>query len=162
MNYIKNIFKSSSMDTIPIELIDLIFGYIGNIRSWTLLFVCKKFYLLTKNKWNIDKYKFINDVAKTGEIELFKWSRQNGCEWDSDTCSYAAENGHLEVLQWARQNECKWDYSTCAYAAKNGHLEVLQWARQNGCEWDSNTYQNAINNKHFKVAEWCKDNECPI
>ena len=29
----------------------------------------------------------------------------NGCDWDEETCSEAAE-GHLEVLQWARQNGC--------------------------------------------------------
>ena len=47
------------------------------------------------------------------------------------------ENGHLEVLKWARENGCEWNSWTCAYAAQNGHLEVLKWARENGCEWDS-------------------------
>ena len=51
----------------------------------------------------------------------------------------AAQNGHLEVLQWARNNGCDWDSDTCACAAQNGHLEVLQWARNNGCDWDSDT-----------------------
>ena len=32
--------------------------------------------------------------------------QKNGCEWDSFTCSCAAENGHLEVLKWAKENGC--------------------------------------------------------
>ena len=39
--------------------------------------------------------------------------------------------GHLEVLKWARENGCQWDEWTCATAAEGGHLEVLKWAREN-------------------------------
>jgi hypothetical protein len=63
---------------------------------------------------------------------VLKWARENGCDWDSGTCSGAAENGHLEVLKWARENGCDWEEWTCSNAAENGHLEVLKWARQNG------------------------------
>ena len=45
----------------------------------------------------------------------------------------AAGRGHLEVLQWARANGCEWNEDTCSDAAEEGHLEVLQWARANGC-----------------------------
>jgi len=48
------------------------------------------------------------------------------------TCAMAASAGNLEVLKWARENGCQWDQSTCAYAAAGNHLEVLQWARENG------------------------------
>ena len=65
--------------------------------------------------------------------------RENGCDWDSNTCSYAAENGHLHIIQWVRQNGCDWDSDTCLNAASKGHLACLQWARENGCDWDSDT-----------------------
>ena len=42
----------------------------------------------------------------------------------------AARNGHLSVLKWARENGCEWNSWTCTYAAKNGHLDVLKWARE--------------------------------
>ena len=45
----------------------------------------------------------------------------------------AAFGGHLDVLKWARENGCEWDSWTCAYAAQNGHFDVLKWARENGC-----------------------------
>ena len=62
---------------------------------------------------------------------MLKWARENGCNWNSFTCSNAVENGHLEVLKWARQNSCEWDSFTCSCAAENGHLEVLKWAKLN-------------------------------
>ena len=45
---------------------------------------------------------------------------------------YAARNGHLSIIQWARQNGCDWDSGTCSAAARNGHLSILQWARKIG------------------------------
>ena len=49
----------------------------------------------------------------------------------------AAFCGHLDVLKWARENGCQWDSSTCRHAALNGHLDVLKWVWNNGCKWDS-------------------------
>ena len=37
---------------------------------------------------------------------MLQWAREKGCEWDEETCEYAAEGGHLEVLRWARANGC--------------------------------------------------------
>ena len=42
----------------------------------------------------------------------------------ANTCANAAFNGHLEVLKWARKNGCEWDSDTCARAAQHGNLEV--------------------------------------
>jgi hypothetical protein len=36
-------------------------------------------------------------------------------------CEIAAKDGHLGTLIWCQQNGCQWDYNTCAYAAGNGH-----------------------------------------
>jgi hypothetical protein len=89
----------------------------------------------------------IPDVCATaaygGHLELLKWARANGCDWDSRTCEDAALEGHLEVLQWARANGCPWDAVTCQCAAGGGHLEVLQWARANGCPCNSYKQDNA-------------------
>ena len=73
------------------------------------------------------------NIAGEGLLEVLKWARLNGCEWDEMTCTNAASNGHLEVLKWARLNGCEWDSSTCSLAASNEHLEVLKWALENGC-----------------------------
>ena len=40
-----------------------------------------------------------------------------GCRWNMETCSAAAEGGHLDVLKWAFENGCP---------CKNGHRQLLE------------------------------------
>ena len=58
------------------------------------------------------------------------------CQWDEETCQWAARRGHLDVLQWARQQQrpCPWNTSTVMFAAYGGHLVTLQWLLAN--YWD--------------------------
>jgi hypothetical protein len=96
-----------------------------------------------------------------GHLEVLRWARENGCPWNSNTCSSAANGGHFEILKWARENGCPWGSSTCAYAVKGGHFEILKWARQNGCPWDSNTCSYAAHGGHFEILKWARENGCP-
>ena len=68
-------------------------------------------------------------AAENGWLDLLKWAKQNGCEWDSFVCGGAAWSGHLEIIKWEKQNGCEWDSKVCNDAALRGHLEVLKWAR---------------------------------
>ena len=80
-------------------------------------------------------------------LDVLKWARGNGCDWDSNTFTYTALNEHLDVLKWARDsliifgNDCPWNsWNLCIYHFKwILHLEVLKWARQSSCPWDSST-----------------------
>ena len=54
---------------------------------------------------------------------MLKWARERECPWhDVSTCASAAAGGHLEVLRWLRQHGCEWDADTCRCAARRGHL----------------------------------------
>ena len=53
-------------------------------------------------------------------------------EW---VMKFAAKSGNLELVRWLRAEGCPWDKWTCHYALINGHVEILRWARENGCEW---------------------------
>ncbi len=65
------------------------------------------------------------EAARGGHIETLKWTRQQGCYWNSSICEFAAEDGKLEVLKFARANGCNWDEKKiCEAAASGGHLEV--------------------------------------
>ena len=107
------------------------------------------------------KYDACKLAAMDGNLEMLKWARAHGCEWDSNTCAHAALGGHLEVLQWLRENGCQWDELTCTWAAAKGHLEVLKWARANGCQWDRRICVLAAVNGHLNVLQWARENECP-
>jgi hypothetical protein len=100
-------------------------------------------------------------AAETGQLEVVKWLRANGCPWDEMTCSWAAQGGRLEVLQWLRANGCPWNERTCAEAALGGNLEVLQWLRANGCPWSSMTRYYAEHKGHLALLDWAIANGCP-
>ena len=79
-------------------------------------------------------------AAGAGHLDLLKWSRENGCDWNASAYSSAAGGGHVEVLQYLHEipafdGGCNWEESTCNSAARGGHLAVIQWARANGCDW---------------------------
>ena len=66
----------------------------------------------------------------TGDLEVLKWAKTNGCPWGGYTCVCAARNGRLEVLQWARANGCPWDKAMCMREATKGkHADVVAWLR---------------------------------
>ncbi len=50
-----------------------------------------------------------------------KWLRKNGCPWDSNTFSSAAENGNLENMKWLKKNGCPWNENTFVEAEENGN-----------------------------------------
>ena len=45
----------------------------------------------------------------------------------------AAQAGHLHIIQWARENGCEWNEDTCKGAVKAGHWDVAKWCMENGC-----------------------------
>ena len=118
-----------------------------------------------EERWHEGTYRVKYDAcalaAMDGNLEMLKWARAHGCEWDAFTCACAAWGGHLEVLKWARANGCEWDWQTCACAALEGHLEVLKWARENGCEWSLETCEAAAEHGHLEVLRWARANGCP-
>ena len=104
---------------------------------------------------------FTATIAAEGNLELLKWARAKGCEWDKLVCQYAARNGDLKMLQWARTNGCEWETCTSYGGARNGHLHVLQWARANGCPWNVWTCSHAAYAGHLHVLQWLRANGCP-
>ncbi len=87
-------------------------------------------------------------------LDVLKWARANGCDWDARTCAYAAAGGHLDVIKWARANGCEWDAKTGAYAFEGRHLEVLKWAWANGCDLDAWTCALVAQDGHLSVLKW--------
>ena len=59
----------------------------------------------------------MTDAARSGDLELVRWLRGEGCPWDFLTCSEAVDQGHVEVLRWARENGCSWHAGTRDWAA---------------------------------------------
>ncbi|CAN0596974.1 unnamed protein product, partial [Ectocarpus sp. 12 AP-2014] len=47
--------------------------------------------------------------------------------WDKTVCAEAARAGHLEVLKWAREAGCEWDAGCLTWASGGGDLDVVKW-----------------------------------
>merc|ERR1712216_312363 len=41
--------------------------------------------------------------ALSGNLVMLKYLHENGCPWNEDTCSSAAQNGHLEILNYLHE-----------------------------------------------------------
>ena len=53
--------------------------------------------------------------------------------------AWAAMSGNLELVRWLRGEGCPWNMWTCAHASWRSHLEILRWLRANGCPWNAGT-----------------------
>ncbi len=74
-------------------------------------------------------------------------------------CAYAAKYNRLNILKWLRNKGCDWNSSTCRYSAERGNLEILQWALANGCPYDNSVKHFATVNKQTEVITWLEANE---
>ena len=76
----------------------------------------------------LDEPAFCCRVARTNELELLKWVREEKkCRWNEYTIQAAAEQGNLEMVKYCVANECPISVFACAFAAISGHLEVLKY-----------------------------------
>ena len=77
------------------------------------------------------EYFYLFSAARGDHLEVLKWARENGCDWEEYTSIYAASNGHLEVLKWAIENGCPIDIVECVKIAKeNNHLNILKYLKE--------------------------------
>jgi hypothetical protein len=103
--------------------------------------------------------EFQRYFAVNGYLSCMIYAHDNGCQWDQNSCYYAASRGHLECLKYAHENGCEWDNDTCSYAASRDHLECLKYAHENGCPWDSDTCRFSRNN--MECLKYAHENCCP-
>lgn len=141
-------------------------------------------------KLSFDIRHCINSAVSSGNIELVKWLRSEGAQWNDNTLVSAARNGNiellqylfqsgcpftnsiacavavtkksLEVLQFLHQHDVPWTERTCINAARDGNLEALHYARSNGCAWNSYSLLEAALYGHYDVVKYCLENGCPF
>jgi hypothetical protein len=101
-------------------------------------------------------------ATASGQLEVLKWAREQGCPWDWRICRHAVEDGNLDILQWAREHGCPWyaqELTRCA--AKHGQLEVMKWLWEQGVPWSGYTCAEAAEGGHLKLLKWLREHHCP-
>lgn len=80
---------------------------------------------------------------------MMQWAFENGCPWDSNLFSLAANLGKMEVLYCLHDNLCPWDVTALKRREKPhvigrreayqnfgpGSLGSLQWLCRYKCPW---------------------------
>lgn len=69
-------------------------------------------------------------------MDLLKWVRAQGCQWDEKMCKKAARGGHLCLLEWVCTQGCLWDKQLSWVEAVSGQVDVLDWVMTQGYPWD--------------------------
>ena len=83
-------------------------------------------------------------AAQYGHMVLAQWLiQEQGFAMDERVIQWAASSGNLELVKWLRGEGCPWNRWTCHWAVRDGHVEVLRWARANGCPWRAYTRNQA-------------------
>ena len=93
----------------------------------------------------LDEPAFCCRVARTNELELLKWVREEKkCEWDKGTLLAATQRNNLDMVKYCVANQCPIDADACAFAAEFGHLELLKYLREEvKAPWDVITLMRA-------------------
>jgi hypothetical protein len=108
------------------------------------------------------QYHFCSEAARSGNLALLRWLREEKkYDWNDRTITAAAYSGNLHIVKYCMEHKCPIKNLACANAAHNGHLDILKYLRENGAPWDSWTCFCARENNQLECLNYAKENGCP-
>lgn len=130
-------------------------------------------------------------VARSGNLDILKFARQNGVICGENTfdeacerghlhivtylhnenivavdsvpyaCVYAAQEGHLEILRFLHTHGYEWGSLCTKDAAAEGHLHCLRYLHEEGCEWDEGAFAGAALNGQLHILQYLHAQNAP-
>lgn len=127
-------------------------------------------------------------VARSGNLEVLKFARQNGVTCNKYTfqeavekghlhivtylhnenircelsCTLASQAGQLEILKFLHTHGYEWGTLCTQYAAEEGHLDCLMYLHEEGCEWDEDAFRCAAEGGHLPVLQYLHAQGAPF
>lgn len=95
-----------------------------NALDWKMIKISHNRALGNKVKEDKD---IIAQCALFGYLNLAVWAKEQGCVFNKEATTAAAEGGHLHVIKWLKQNGCPWSVDATVEAAKNGIALLFVW-----------------------------------
>ena len=112
-------------------------------------------WLIEEEGFEMDVHMMISAVG-SGNLELVKWLRGKGCDWNEAVVDNAAGRGNLELVQWLIQEQgFEMDARLMQSAAESGNLELVKWLRGKGCEWNALPCALAARLGHLEYCSGC-------
>lgn len=91
-------------------------------------------------------------------MACLQYAHENGCPWDEETCTAAAEYGHLGCLQYAHENGCPWDEYIAIWAIEGDHFECVEYLQKHGgfCTATIMSYAHQYGSEKLKeyIKQW--------
>lgn len=143
--------------------------------------------LLVASSVPLDAITF-NRVARSGNLEAFKFCLFQGCRIDNSTIKNVIQSENMALIQYCldsnypfnqedyeeavgcedpipllklfRENGYVFTEGTCALAAKYGDVQLLRWLKYKGCPWDEETCIQAVLFNHYAALVYAHENGC--
>lgn len=109
-------------------------------------------------------YNWNDDTALEAvcNLEILKFLLENGCPYSREVLSCAAEKGCLDTIVYLHENGYAYEnYYPHRYAANNGHLNVIIYLQGIGCLWDARASENAAHSGHLDIVTYLHEHNCP-
>nr|WIL03652.1 ankyrin repeat protein [Cedratvirus plubellavi] len=98
-------------------------------------------------------------AAEYNRLDILKWARKTGSDWDAMVLYNSAEKGYLEVLEWALKDGYEMCTEVFYSAAEKGQLEILQWLVENYYSfWDEGVLDAAIQTCQVEIIKYIINN----
>jgi len=81
-------------------------------------------------------YACLQKAIKGSQFKVLVWLKTHFptiLTWYTFPLVLAAEEGDIEVFKWLRNNGMKWDDMAIGVAEKNDNQDIIDWAIKNGC-----------------------------
>ncbi|SHO33391.1 Pseudo ankyrin repeat-like [Cedratvirus A11] len=105
-------------------------------------------------------YGYVCDfAAEYNKLDILKWARKTGPDWDAIVLYNSAEKGYLKVLEWALEDGYEMCTEVFYSAAEKGQLRILQWLVENYYSfWDEGVLDAAIQTCQVEIIKYIINN----
>jgi hypothetical protein len=102
-------------------------------------------------------------AASGGHLETVRFLHENGCPWNATTiCERAARSGNIELLHYLKQQGGVFSAAVMSTAAERGDLRTCHYLHTEQCPWNSRACSSAARGNHLDTLRWLHEQGCPL
>jgi hypothetical protein len=104
----------------------------------------------------------LNGAAFSGELSAVIWLHtEHSCALNHNTILCCARTGQIEVLRWLKQQGMVFTTDAMNFAAMHGQNLTCAYLHAEGCTWDELASFAAAHKKHWNTVRWLYNHGCP-
>jgi hypothetical protein len=104
----------------------------------------------------------LNGAATSGALSTVRWLRtEHNCAIHREADILCARSGQIEVLQWLKEQGLLFTADTMNSAALHGQGLTCAYLHAEGCPWDALTIRAAVYKNHWNTVRWLHEHGCP-